>query len=40
VTDKPGQTFLRPDPAGSFFYLEIKDTAALAEAMLTDLFPG
>ena len=40
VTDKPGQTFLRPDPAGKLFYLEIRDRAALAEAMLADLFPG
>ena len=40
VSDKPGQTFLRPDPAGRFCYLEIKDTAAVAEAMLADLFPG
>ncbi len=40
VTDKPGQTFLRPDAAGRAFYLEIRDRAALAEAMLADLFPG
>jgi len=40
VTDRPGQTFLRPDPAGRFFYLEIKDASALGEAMLADLFPG
>ncbi len=37
VTDKPGQTFLRPDPKGRFCYLEIKDRAALADAMLKDL---
>ena len=37
VTDKPGQTFLRPDAAGRAFYLEIRDAAALAEAMLADL---
>lgn len=40
VTDKPGQTFLRSDPAGRAFYLEIRDRAALAEAMLADLFPS
>ena len=40
VTDKPGQTFLRPDGAGRFFYLEIRDRAGLAEAMLSDLFPA
>ena len=40
VTDKPGRTFLRSDEAGSFFYLEIRDRAGLAEAMLADLFPG
>ena len=40
LTDRPGQTFLRPDPAGRAFFLEIKDTATLGEAMLTDLFPG
>ena len=31
---------LRPDGAGRACYLEIRDPAALAEAMLTDLFPG
>lgn len=40
VTDKPGQTFLRPDGEGKCFYLEIRDPASLAEAMLADLFPG
>ena len=40
VTDKPGQTFLRPDGEGKCFYLEIKDPSSLAEAMLSDLFPG
>lgn len=40
TTDKPGQTFLRADPAGRFFRLEIRDRAALEEAMLRDLFPG
>ena len=40
VTDRPGQTFLRPDENGSCFYLEIRDPAALSEAMLSDLFPG
>ena len=40
LTDKPGQTFLRPDENGSCFYLEIRDPAALSEAMLSDLFPG
>ncbi len=38
TTDKPGQTFLTPDEKGKCFYLEIKDRAALAEAMLTDMF--
>ncbi len=40
VTDRPGQTCLRPDGAGRFFYLEIRDRAGLAEAMLSDLFPA
>ena len=38
TADKPGQTFLRPSPEGKYFYLEIKDTEALAEAMLNDLY--
>ncbi len=40
TTDKPGQTFLRPDEGGRAFYLEIRDRAALEEQMLTDLFPA
>jgi len=35
----PGRTFLRPSGAGRFFYLEIRDPAALAQSMLNDLFP-
>ncbi|MBR7006055.1 MAG: nucleoside hydrolase [Candidatus Methanomethylophilaceae archaeon] len=37
--DHPGRTFLRPDAAGRYCYIEIKDTDALAEAMLADLYP-
>ncbi len=40
VGEFPGRTFLRPDAAGRCFSLEIRDPAALAEAMLQDLFPG
>ncbi len=38
TTDFPGQTFLRADDEGHCFYLEIKDTDALTEAMLDDMF--
>ncbi len=37
--DHPGRTFLRPDAAGRYSYIEIKDTDVLAEAMLADLYP-
>ncbi len=38
--DFPGRTFLRPDPAGKSFYLEIRDADAVARSMLDDLFPA
>jgi hypothetical protein len=38
VGEYPGQTFLRPDEKGNCFTLEIKDSRALADAMLDDLF--
>ena len=38
TTDKPGRTFLRPDPKGKFFYIDIIDADELAESMLDDLF--
>ena len=34
-----GRTFLRPDAAGRYSYIEIKDTDVLAKAMLADLYP-
>ena len=37
--DHPGRTFLRPDAAGRYSYIEIKDTDVLAKAMLADLYP-
>ena len=37
---RPGQTFLRPDPAGRYFYLELRDPDAAARSMLDDLFPN
>ena len=37
--DHPGRTFLRPDAAGRYSYIEIKDTDVLAQAMLADLYP-
>ena len=37
--DHPGRTFLRPDAAGRYSYIEIKGTDVLAEAMLADLYP-
>ena len=37
--DHPGRTFLRPDAAGRYSYIEIKDTEVLAKAMLADLYP-
>lgn len=38
VTDRPGQTFLKPDPDGKFFRIEIRDKEKLASAMYNDLF--
>lgn len=38
VADRPGQTFLTPDPDGKFFRIEIRDKEKLAEAMYKDLF--
>ena len=34
-----GRTFLRPNENGHFFYIDIKDTDRLAQAMLKDMFP-
>jgi purine nucleosidase len=34
-----GRTFLRPNENGRFFYIDIKDTDRLAQAMLKDMFP-
>ncbi len=39
LSDRPGQTFLRDDPSGHCYRLEIKDRRALIEAMLSDLLP-
>ena len=38
VSERPGQTYLTPDPNGRCFRLEIRDPRALAETMLNDLF--